>query len=409
MEWANAELAKNPDGRYHEIYDQRNLAAAELYRLTGEQQWHDLFLATTVYTDPNAEPSVWQNHNHIHAAFVYGRTERPVDTAIQQNAINAMVRRADYEISNIENTAYKWNRNPWAPVGWGDSFGAPNTSVLLQTHALTGNDTYLDASLLASQFSAGANPENMVYTTGLGYQNPDMPLIVDTRALGQEPPPGITVYGPLDLQNPNGYGNDWRWAIDLFTSDTDPSPWEWPTAEAYFDSYYLVPVTEFTVNQSIGPTAYTWGYLAAADGVDAVTATAQGNAGNNTLTGTGADSVIVGTQPLDMTPGQGEVDVLIGGKSNDTFVIGDIGRSFYDDGDVTLPGLDDYALIEEFELAQGDRIQLHGTVDDYILGASPDTLPSGTAIFSQSSGPSELIAVVADRSPTDLMGAFVFT
>ncbi|MEM8613620.1 MAG: PA14 domain-containing protein, partial [Cyanobacteria bacterium P01_H01_bin.105] len=202
MNWANAELSKQPNDRYNEIYDQRNLAAAELYRLTGEQQWHDLFLETTVYTDPNVAPSVWQSHNHIQAAFVYVRTERPVNQTIQENAINAMVRQADYEISNMENTAYRWNVNPWAPVGWGDSFGAPHTEVLLRTHALTGDETYLEASLLASQFSAGANPDNMSYTTGIGYQSPDNPLIGDARALGKSAPTGITVYGPLDLQNP---------------------------------------------------------------------------------------------------------------------------------------------------------------------------------------------------------------
>ncbi|MEA5466743.1 PA14 domain-containing protein [Leptothoe sp. PORK10 BA2] len=407
MNWANTELAKKPDGRYFQIYDQQNLAAAELYRLTGDTRWNALFLQTTVFKDPNKDVSVWQQHDQAQAAFVYGRTNHPaVNSTIQKNAINAMVRQADFEISNMERTGFKWNTNPWAPIGW-DSLGAPNTDILLRTHALTGNADYLNASLLASQFSAGANPDNMVYTTGVGHRNPKVPLIADARALG-EVPTGITVYGPLDLKNPNGYGKDWRWSVDLFAAANGPSPWEFPTAEAYFDSYYYVPVTEFTVSQSIGPTAYTWGYLAAEDGVDGLTATVQGNRDSNRLTASGEGSVIVGTQPLDVTPGQGEIDVLTGGQGGDLFVLGNVGRVFYDDGDATKAGLVDYALIKGFNAKQGDQIQLHGTANEYSLGATPAGLPSGTAIFHKTAGAPELVAVVEATAANGLLGALAF-
>ncbi|MEO0394630.1 MAG: PA14 domain-containing protein [Cyanobacteria bacterium P01_A01_bin.137] len=407
MNWANDELAKDPEGRYGAIYDQQNLAAAELYRLTGDTQWNDLFLETTVFSDPGKSVYVWQQHDQANAAYVYGSTNRPgVDSTIQQNALNAMVRQADYEVNNIQRTGFKWNADPWAPIGWG-SLGAPDTDILLRTHALTGDADYLNASLLASQFSAGANPDNMVYTTGIGHRNPNIPELADARALG-EVPSGITVYGPLDLQNSNGYGEDWRWSVDLFADATGPNPWEWPTAEAYFDSYYYVPVTEFTISQSIGPTAYTWGYLAAEDGVDDAIATVQGNADSNTLTATGQNAVIDGTQPLDVTPGQGEIDVLIAGNGRDTIVLGDIGRVFYDDGDATLPGLDDYALIKGFDLTQGDRIQLHGTANEYVLGAAPDGVPSGVVIFNQSEGMPELVAVVENTTANELVEAVTF-
>ncbi len=33
--------------------------------------------------------------------------------------------------------------------------------------------------------------------------------------------------------------------------------------ESYFDNYLYVPVSEFTVMQTIGPTAYSLGFLAA--------------------------------------------------------------------------------------------------------------------------------------------------
>lgn len=269
MNWANAELAKEPEEPdsflYSRVYDERNLAAAELYRLTGDEQWHQLFLDTTIFTNANAPLKRWNNHDHSHAAFVYARTERPkINQTIKQNAINTLVRTAKTDIENIERTGFKWNVDPGLMIGWG-TMTTPKTQTLFHAHTLTGDDAYLKAGILATQFAAGANPSNMSYTIGVGHRNPKMPLMADVRALGKEPPPGITVYGPMDLQDAEGHVRKWHWAVDMFANKVTPTAWEWPTSEAYFDSYYYVPVTEFTVHQSIGPTAYTWGYLAASD------------------------------------------------------------------------------------------------------------------------------------------------
>ena len=266
MEWAELEYA-NYDGSLgnlpHVINDERNLAAAELYRLTGDEQWHNLFLETTAFTDPNTSAFVNNSHNQEEAAFVYARTQ-PDDIRedIRTNAINALVKDANWHTDIVNNNyGFKFNKHPWAPVGWGSTIGAPNTSVMLRAHALTGNDAYLEASVLATQFMAGANPDNMVYTTGLGYRSPQDPLLVDRRALGtQDIPPGITIYGPIDMQ---AYG--WHWSNNLFQDVLFPNAFQWPTTGEIVDVFFHIPVSEFTVMQSIAPTAYTWGYLAAID------------------------------------------------------------------------------------------------------------------------------------------------
>ncbi|MEO0395899.1 MAG: glycoside hydrolase family 9 protein [Cyanobacteria bacterium P01_A01_bin.137] len=265
MRWANAELAKKADKSHPIVHKERNLAAAELYRLTGDNQWHQLFLDTTVFKDADVFLSAWNRQDQNHAAFVYSRTEQPtVNQTVKQNAINAIVRTANTHIENIERTGFKWNADPGRLIGWG-TMTTPKTQTLFHAHTLTGDDTYLRSGILATQFAAGANPSNMMYTIGVGHRNPQMPLMSDVRASGQEPPPGITVYGPMDVQNPDGHVRKWERVIKKFASEVSPEPWQWPTSEAYFDEYYYVPVTEFTVHQSIGPTAYTWGYLAASD------------------------------------------------------------------------------------------------------------------------------------------------
>ncbi|MEM7726821.1 MAG: glycoside hydrolase family 9 protein, partial [Cyanobacteria bacterium P01_A01_bin.45] len=260
MEWAEKEFASNQKKLPTEVGDERNLAAAELYRLTGEDKWHQLFLDTTVFTDSNAKVFQHKSHNQENAAFVYSRTERnDVDKSIQKNALDAISQEANSQIDAVNNTGFKWNKNPYTSLGWGESLGSPEATTLLRAHALTNDQKYLEAGVLASQFSAGANPDNMVYTTGLGYRSPQDPLIVDLQATGDTPPPGITVYGPLDTQ---AYGK--YWALDKMP-EISPNPAKWPVAEGYFDFFYYVPVTEYTIQQTMAPTAYAWGYLAASD------------------------------------------------------------------------------------------------------------------------------------------------
>ena len=256
-EYAQAEANQLPFA----VHDSRNLAAVELFRLTEEEHWGQLFLETTVFADPSKQVFEPRRHQQREAAFVYTRLQTPkVDARVQRNAIKALLREADTLASLGAQTGFKWTKlHPHTPVGWGGSFGSPKVIPLMRAHVLTGDVKYLEAAVLACQFSAGANPDNLVYTTGLGHRSPQHPLIIDQRIMGTPPPPGITVYGPLDLTQFKDY-----WTAKYLLKDiTFPNPWAWPTAEAYFDIYRFPAVTEFTIHQTMAPTAYAWGYLAA--------------------------------------------------------------------------------------------------------------------------------------------------
>ncbi|MCU0549060.1 MAG: glycoside hydrolase family 9 protein, partial [Leptolyngbya sp. Prado105] len=242
------------------VRDSRNLAALELYRLTGDAAWHQVFLQTTVFKDPQQDVIVWDEHDQRDAAFLYARMPKEsVDATVQANAKNALIRDADTALKVGEQTAFKWSKEmPFHPIGWANGLGAPKAMSMVRAHYLTENAKYLRSSVLATQFSLGANPDNMSYTTGLGYRTPKNPLIIDQRVRGVEPPPGITVYGPYD---PVFYSK--TWTIELFKDVLFPAPMDWPATESYFDIFLFPMATEFTVMQSISPTAYLWGYLAA--------------------------------------------------------------------------------------------------------------------------------------------------
>ncbi|MFK8183874.1 MAG: glycoside hydrolase family 9 protein [Phormidesmis sp.] len=359
----------------HYVKDERNLAALELYRLTGESRWHELFLATTIFTNANAEASVYGSHEQRNAAFLYARLNAPalggalltvakgdkdnslrrrrmsqgagnnladgadglpkeaeqqgseqqsseqqgnkqqvdqqqtkqpliepqqanqqshqqsnqqasqqgnerqmtqsttdrqkrekqqnnallaVDERIQSNARASFLRHADDLVALTRTTAFGWSKNhPEAPLGWGNGLGAPKGVDILQAHALTGDAKYLLAGINSTQFALGANPDNMTFTTGMGDRSPQNPLIIDQRVTGQNPPPGITLYGPADFRFYNDY-----WTLFEIADNTFPSPWEWPAVENYFDIYSYPIGAEFTVDYMLS-SAYTWGYLAA--------------------------------------------------------------------------------------------------------------------------------------------------
>ena len=259
MRWAEADLPKHKGEKLpHEVRDARNLAAAELFRLTGDAEWNALFLDTTAFKGQEAELFVWQDHDQSDAAFVYARTSRPaVDPDVQKYCLMALIRAARTCVDLGQRSGFGYTRNsPYMPfIGL---MGAPTATNLVRAHIVTGRPEYLRAAVLACQSGAGANPCNICFTTGVGASGPRHPLVVDARITGQAPPPGITVLGPLNLAL-----NKDDWQVKLVAPYCYPPPLEWPTTEAYFDVFWFPMICEFTVHQTLGPNIYAWGYLAA--------------------------------------------------------------------------------------------------------------------------------------------------
>jgi endoglucanase len=258
MRWAETQSYKISELPYHEVKDARNLAAAELWRLTGEAKWHDLYVKTTAFSDPNAETFVWQKHQQREAAWVYARTDNPlINAEIQKNCINALLREADQRADQCHKTGFRWAKYPWAPTGFG-LLSSPDAVSLVRAHVITGDEKYLKAIVLACQTGAGANPVNICYTTGLGHKSPQHPLHIDSRISLQPPPPGLTVLGPIDLKTHNQ-----AWAQNLVDQFCYPKGRDWPTLEAYWDVFWYPIICEFTVHQPMAANAYVWGYMAA--------------------------------------------------------------------------------------------------------------------------------------------------
>jgi endoglucanase len=256
MAYAERELPTLKDSP-KEIRDRRNHAALELYRLTSDPQWHQLFITTSTFKEPS-NPT--DRRGQLTAAFLYSRMPKAqTEAKLQAETRQAILTEADIALAQTQKAGFGWAKTePDAPIGWGHGLGTPRAIALLHGHFLSQETKYLSAALLSSQFSAGANPDNMVFTTGLGLRSPKHPLVFDQRLSNQDPPPGITVYGPFDKEF---YGD--FWTIKEFKESLHPNIESWPSVETHFDVFLMPITTEFTMMETIGPTTYTWGYLAA--------------------------------------------------------------------------------------------------------------------------------------------------
>jgi endoglucanase len=256
MEWAEAHF---PERKTYptDVDDARNLAAAELFRLTGEQRWHELFLKTTAFTRPDVDLYVWREHDQREAPWVYVRTDRPgMDERIRQNCRAAIIREAEDRLANTGRTSFHYAKYEWRPGAWG-AFSDPDAVSLVRAHYLTGDTKYLRAAVLACQMGLGANPANTCYTTGLGWDWPRHPLHIDSRVTHQDPPPGLTVFGPTDVEMHKDH-----WAQRIVAGYAYPDVQQWPTLEAFWDVFWYPEISEFTVQGPMAPNAYVWGYLA---------------------------------------------------------------------------------------------------------------------------------------------------
>ena len=227
----------------------RELAAADLFRLTGREDCDRLY--HELRTPLNYE-----------AAFIYTTLPEGVgDEALKQECRASIISAADRAMAFAESMPYRLTTgDPQATrVGPYSSFYTiPHNVELIRAHYLTGEEKYLAAAIDASQFAAGANPINLCYTTGIGPRCPENVLHHDSRITGQEAPDGITVFGPCGRNFPNGE------MIRMLREDNIfPGAFAWPGAESYLDVYRYPCQTEYTVQESIGPNAYQWGYFAA--------------------------------------------------------------------------------------------------------------------------------------------------
>ena len=105
-----------------------------------------------------------------------------------------------------------------------------------------------------------------------------------------------------------------------------------------------------------------------------------------------------------LTPGLGEIDSLSGGTGSDIFILGNATKVYYDDGNTLTNGGSDYADITDFNIAEGDIIQLQGASSNYLLAV----VGVDTQILINKPGTEldELIGTVRNQTGLSLTGTY---
>jgi endoglucanase len=261
MEWAEIEYQnwiKGPDyekvrsNAKNTVSVERNLAAVELYRLTKDKRWHQVYLSTQDL-----------QRNRTEAPFIYARLDKSlVNSKARQSAVNALMAEADRLVKLSENNGFGLTTGaPGSPIGaYSSVYTIPASPTLVRAHFLSGEQRYLKTMLRSALYSAGANPMNMCLTTGLGENNVKYPLHEDSSHTGQPTPLGITVFGPFELSV--SYAKAGSPMEERINSHLEPELSNWPTSESFFDVFWIVPMNEYVIDRPLGQAAFIWGYLA---------------------------------------------------------------------------------------------------------------------------------------------------
>ncbi|MGF1634216.1 MAG: glycoside hydrolase family 9 protein [Phycisphaerae bacterium] len=250
---------------YNNVFDQlntaRNLAAVELYWLTGDEKYHQVFKETTMLATMDRPRQLLREGE---ALFAYARLPDHLgDAASKDKARMFITTMADRGLVYGDGNSFGiTSTDSMPPMGWVHYFSVPsNNSVSIpRAYVLTGDQKYLAGLIRAANFAAGCNPDNRALTTGLGHDPVRWPLHLDSRVSGQWAPRGITVCGQSDPAERYTF-EDWAHTW-IFANTMVPHSRTWPAYEAYSDIAVLASMNEYTIN-AILRNAYNWGILAA--------------------------------------------------------------------------------------------------------------------------------------------------
>lgn len=233
-----------------------NLAAFWMYRLTGEQNWHDEFRRTfeVLERTPRMLDLAFADFNGPWGFVFYALLgDDDVDVALRQRCRDALLRSADRKADRTLN----WPFGVGPQSGpWGERLGV--SWELSSAHRLTGDAKYLRAIERQVQYVLGRNPLNSSFITGLG-SRAVRPFLFDPYYLGVPLPEGLSSYGTSPPNMWRGRENE----ADLNIGGLYPEWSRWPWAESFFNAR-IPDISEYTVGGSIANRLLSLAYLAQA-------------------------------------------------------------------------------------------------------------------------------------------------
>ena len=269
--WAAAEKNQPKSNRNYsnELSAYRNYAAANLFRITGDEKYHNYLkedFANISETTTFVNDDSWGIYSYLLAdncnvdRILYGKLK---EAAIQL----ANVKGADC----ANDRACRWG-NIWdypMLVGQGST---PLMFDVIIGYVLTGDEKYKNTVHTTSDYFLGGNPLHTTWITGVGPNPLHAVFHLDTRHIYDDwkTYPGQIPYGPWSLEY--GYSPHY-WVMDGDSVEGGNGPWhhawwnfsvypgirQWPGHERLSNNIHSPMSMEFTVHQNSVHAALTYG------------------------------------------------------------------------------------------------------------------------------------------------------
>lgn len=228
-------------------------AAAQLYATTGETAFHDDFRRNCVWTEnPRAELSSWGKYDQSRAGLAYLMVpEAKADAALRTAILSAVRGEVEMFIAGSSKCAYKFLRNPYAPINWGTGAYENYAVTCAHLYAHTGEAKYRDWLIRTCDNTLGANPMGLSYVKGLGTRTLRCPLHNSRYR-----PEGVPVDG-LEGQGPVAAAPGYSVKDTLYPAHDD----NFAQLYAFVDLHFAIAMDEPTVN-NMANTMLVFGVLA---------------------------------------------------------------------------------------------------------------------------------------------------
>lgn len=243
------------------LYHVRLYAAAALYRLGGQANYHNQFLSDWATLGTRNERAM--DGDAKYGAWVYALlpANRPANATVLTEVVDAVEGQADFEIlAHAEDRAARWGGNIYFPMLIGQSTSPMLTQGVLGYRILRDRKPdkairYVPYFSTTADYFLGNNPLNQTWVTGLGERGPGQIFHLDSwysQSAQASVRTGIVPYGPWRMQDNGGqtvYNFNWPYRPN------DPTIFPanirlWPGHERWFSQRYAPLTGEFTIHQS---------------------------------------------------------------------------------------------------------------------------------------------------------------
>ncbi len=276
----------------------RAYAAAALFRITDNKNYENQFSADETAVTATTVLSQGDSAYPVMIYALGGGVGQPATTLRNRMRAAVLATADEYGLNTSAKRSLRWGGNFWMPM----LVGQQTTPAVLEVAAgyvvaKQSNPTkalqYLGVLHTTCDYFLGCNSLNMTWATGLGARHPNQIFKIDSWCLGYHP--GIVPYGPWRTESVNP---TWVTDHDWPNLTVYPAITNWPGNERWHDNRWSPMTGEFTIHQTIAPSAAIFGLLCA-PGLAAPAAPPAVSLGiTNTLTNT-----VLVTWPSDSTGG----------------------------------------------------------------------------------------------------------